>query len=46
MAGPSKARKPKRLKIKPGRVTGSRVVFDEEGEALDPRELLAATELG
>ena len=34
--------KKKRLKIKPGRVTGRRVVFDDEGNATDPLSLLAS----
>jgi hypothetical protein len=31
-----KQKKKKKLKIKPGTVTGNRVVFDEDGEALEP----------
>ena len=34
-------KKRKKLRIKPGEVAGSRVVFDEEGVARDPLELLA-----
>ena len=38
-ANPRKKRK--KLRIKPGEVAGSRVVFDEEGVAHDPLELVA-----
>ena len=44
-AAPAAARK-QRLKIRPGRVSANRVVFDEEGEAVDPLELLAREGLG
>lgn len=35
------AKRKKRLKINPGKTTGTRVVFDDEGKAVAPLELLA-----
>ena len=40
-AGAAKNKKKKPLKIKVGKTTGSRVVFDEEGQALQPLAQLA-----
>ena len=40
LAGPPK-KKRKKLRIKPGEAAGSRVVFDDEGVARDPLELVA-----
>lgn len=40
-AGATKAKKKKPLKIKVGKTTGSRVVFNEEGQALQPLAQLA-----
>ena len=39
--GEASAKKKKKLRIRPGVVSGSRVVFDDDGEAKDPLELLA-----
>ncbi len=40
LAGPPK-KKRKKLRIKPGEAAGGRVVFDDEGVARDPLELVA-----
>ena len=40
-AEPTKKAKKKRLKIKKGTASGTRVVFDEEGQALPPLAQLA-----
>ncbi|KAF5838490.1 P-loop containing nucleoside triphosphate hydrolase protein, partial [Dunaliella salina] len=42
----SGAAKKKKMKIKVGRSTGQRTVFDESGEAMDPLALLASDQLG
>ena len=39
--GEAANKKKKRLRIRAGVVSGSRVVFDDDGEAKDPLELLA-----
>ncbi len=44
LAGVAKKKKKKALKIKVGKTTGSRVVFDEEGQALQPLAQLALPE--
>ncbi|GIL77456.1 hypothetical protein Vretifemale_6898 [Volvox reticuliferus] len=41
-----KKKKKKKQKIRVGQVSGNRMVFDEEGNALDPLEQLAAEQLG
>lgn len=44
LAGVAKKKKKKALKIKVGKTTGSRVVFDEEGHAVEPLAQLALPE--
>jgi hypothetical protein len=45
-AAVAKPKKRKKQRIKLGAVSGQRVVFDDEGEQVDPLELLASTGLG
>jgi superfamily II DNA/RNA helicase len=45
-AAAAKPKKRKKQRIKLGAVSGQRVVFDDEGEQVDPLELLASTGLG
>ncbi|GLI59364.1 hypothetical protein VaNZ11_001229 [Volvox africanus] len=46
MGANGKKKKKKKQKIRVGLVSGNRMVFDEEGNALDPLEQLAAEQLG
>lgn len=43
-AGEAASKKKRKLRIRAGAVSGSRVVFDDEGEAMEPLQLLAQLE--